>query len=555
MSFGEGSARNLGKGFALFAVAFGIFVGILSLLSVIGLSGSMTSILLAVVTLSAFVVIGFSARTMQLPDFQVASRRVPAVFNGMATAAAFLASAGFLGLAAAFFGGNRAASAVVIGWALGFLALAVLVAPYLRKAGAVSVADFLGIRYGSSAVRLAGFVVTLGCSAALLVAEIAVAGRIAAMLLPVGPQTAIVVVVLIILAGTLLGGMAAVTMTAVAQYIVLAIAFLTPVTILSLQQFDFPLPQLSYGYALKEVANLGGPIAIDQANRYLPLPTMDRFNMVVLALSLAAGVAALPHVVVRSGTAAGVGAARRSAGWAFFFVLVIVATAPSYGAFVQLVLLESPSTGAFDATLIVLNLPEIAELLPAISALVAIGALTAVLAAATALLFAIANTTGHDFYSRILDRKGPAGRRLIVTRVILIAAAGLAGWQAMQTTERAFALAATSASLAASGLFPALVLGIWWKRATALGALAGILLGFAAAAAYVWMVVYGDMAPWQPLGTAGPGLPPIATAFFGLPVGMLAIVLVSQITPAPSSERVEIVDAIRRPTPSPNFDA
>jgi cation/acetate symporter len=551
----DGGARELGKGFGLFAAAFGLLVAVLSLLSMIGLPKSVAAVLFVAVALSAFVVIGFFTRTMHLPAFQVASRRVPAGLNGMATAAAFLGSAGFLGLPAAFFEGNRAAIAVVIGWALGFLALAVLVAPYLRKAAAVSVADFLAIRFGSAAVRLAAFLVTVVCLAAFLVAEIAVAGRIVAMLLPVGPETAIVIVVVIILAGTLLGGMEAVTLTAIAQYIVLAIAFLTPVTILSLQQFDFPFPQLSYGYALKEVANLGGPIAVDQANRFLPLPTMDRFNMVVLAVSLAAGVAALPHVAMRSATTTGVVGARRSAGWACFFVLVIVATAPAYGAFAQLVRLESPSDGSFDAALLVLNLPDVADLLPATSALAATGALAAILAAATALLFAIASTAGHDFYGGIIDRKGPSGRRLIVTRVVLIAVASLAGWQATEAADQVFAVAATSASLAASGLFPALVLGVWWNRATALGALAGIVFGFAAAAAYVWMVVYGDMPPWQPLGTAGTGLPPMAAAFLGLPVGLLAIVLVSQIAPNRSPERMEILETIRRPTPSPTFDA
>jgi len=555
MSVSDGTTRELGKGFALFAVAFGLLVCVLTLLSVIGLTVSFAAILFAVLTLSAFVVIGFAARTMLLPDFQVASRRVPAGLNGMATAAAFLGSGGFLGLAAAFYAGNRAAIAVVIGWALGFLALAVLVAPYLRKAAAVTVADFLAIRFGSAAVRLAAALVTVVCLAAFLVAEIAVAGRIAAMLLPIGPETAIVIVVFIILAGTLLGGMEAVTMTAVAQYIVLAIAFLTPVTVLSLQYFDFPLPQLSYGYALKEVANLGGLIAIDGANRFLPLPAMDGFNMVVLAISLAAGVAALPHVAIRSVTATGIGAARRSAGWAFFFVLVIVATAPAYGAFARLVGLQNPAGASFDAASVVFGLPQAADLLPAISALAATGALAAVLAAATALLFAIASTIGHDIYGGILDRKGPSGRRLIVTRVILIAVAGLAGWQATHATDQVFDVAATSVSLAASGLFPALVLGVWWNRATALGALAGIVFGFAAAAAYVWMVVYGDIPPWQPLGTAGPALPPMAAAFFGLPVGVLALVLVSQITPIQSPERMEILETIRRPTPSPIFDA
>jgi cation/acetate symporter len=554
MSFGDGDPRALGKGFGLLAVAFALFTGVLSLLSVIGLPGQLASVLLAVVALSTFVVLGFATRTMQLPDFQVASRRVPPVLNGMATAAAFIASAGFLGLAGAFFAGNRAAAAVVVGWAIGFLALAVLVAPYLRKAAAISVADFLAIRFGSRAVRLAAALVTIACSAGFLVAEIAVAGEIAAMLLPIGAETAIVLVVVVLLAGSLLGGMGAVTMTAAAQYVVLAIAFLTPVTILSLQELDFPLPQLSYGFALREIDGLGGPVAVDAANRFLPLPPMDGFNMAVLAVSLAAGVAALPHIAMRSTTATGVGAARRSAGWALFFVLPIMVTAPAYGAFAQLALLGSASPARLDAALVVLNLPRIAELLPAISALVATGALAAILAAATALLFAIANTVGHDLYGGIVDRKGPAGRKLIVTRVALIAVAGLAGWHAASAGDGIFALAATSASLAASGLFPALVLGIWWKRATAAGAFAGIALGFVAGAAYVWMVLSGEMAPWQPLGTAGPALPPMAAAFFGLPVGILAIMLVSYLTPAPTPERMEGIEAIRRPTPGPQFD-
>lgn len=554
MSLSEDSARDFGKGFVLFAAGFTLFVAVVTVLSVIGLPSQIISILFAVVTLSAFVGFAFVARTMHLPDFQVASRQVPAGLNGMATAAAFLASAGFLGLAGAFFAGNRAALAVVTGWALGFLALAVLIAPYLRKAAAVSVADFLAIRFGSSAVRLAAFVVTLGCSAGLLVAEIAAAGQVAALVLPIAPETAIVVIVVVMVAATLLGGMAAVTLTAVALYIVLAIAFLTPVTIISLQQFDFPLPQLSYGYALKEAAALGSPLVTDQANRFLPLPPMDGFTMVVLAITIAAGVAALPHVVARSATATGVDAARRSAGWAFFFVLVIAATAPAYGAFAHLVRLGAPDSAPLGATFVVLELPNMAGMLPAVSALAATGALAAILAAATALLFAIANTTGHDLYGGIIDRNGPPGRRLIVTRLVLIVVAGLAGWYAMNATDQIFVLAATSTSLAASGLFPALVFGIWWRRATALGALAGIVLGFAAAACYVWMTLRGGAALWQPLGTGGPGLPPMAAGLLGLPVGVLAIVLVSQITSTPSPRRLEILEAIRRPTSSRIFD-
>lgn len=548
----EERAGNLGKGFALFTVAFVLFVGVMTILSLIGLPSALTGTVFAVVTLSAFVVIGFATRTMHLPDFQVASRQVPAGLNGMATAAAFLASAGVLGLAGGFFAGNRAMLAVIIGWALGFLVLGVLVAPYLRQTAAVSVADFLAIRFASPAVRLAASLVTLSCSTAFLVAEIAAAGEIAAMLLPIHPRTAIVIVVIVILAATLFGGMRAVTLTAVAQYIVLAIALLTPVTMISLQQFDFPLPQLSYGFAMREVAGLGGPPSVDLANRFLPLLPMDGFNAIVVAVSFAAGVAALPHVVARSTTAGSVDGARRSVGWGFFFVLIVIVTAPAYGAFAQLVDIVDPPPAPLDPALVVLHFPQIANMLPAISALVATGALAAVLAAATALLFAIANTTGHDLYGGILDRNGPPSRQLIVTRVILIAVAGLSGWYAVDAADRVFTLASTSASLAASGLFPALVLAVWWKRATASGAFAGIVLGFVAAAAYVLMVVYGGMSPWRPMAGADVGLPPMAAAFVGLPIGVLAMVVVSQMTPA--SERLDRIDAIRQPTPGQVID-
>ena len=547
-------SRELGKGFALFAVAFALFSVVVAILAEVGLPESAASILFGLVTLVSFVVIGFASRTMSLPDFQIASRSVPAALNGMATASAVLASAGFLGIAGAFYAGSATALAVVAGWTVGFLVLSVLIAPYLRQTAAITVADFLAIRFGGSAVRLAAVIVTLACSFAFLVAEVSAAGQIAASLLDINVETGIGVAVIVIVGGSLLGGMRAVTMTAIAQYIVLTIAFVAPVTVVSLQHFDLPVPQLSYGFALEEIAELGGAAAVATTNHFLPTLRLDGFNLCVLALSLAVGVASMPHILMRSASASGVGAARRSAGWALLFVLPIIATAPAYAVFAQLALLSNPGAGPVDAGSIVLSLPEIADLSPALTALVAAGALAAMLAAATALLFAIANTIGHDFYSRLLNRGGPAGRRLIVTRIVLIAVACLTAWYATQVNDGIFALAVTSASLAASGLFPALLLGIWWKRATAVGALFGMLLGFTAAAAYVASILYGGMAPWQPLGSGGSGLPPMAAAFFGVPVGLLAIALFSHLSAPPSPERIEIIEATRRPTPSPFFD-
>jgi cation/acetate symporter len=277
--------------------------------------------------------------------------------------------------------------------------------------------------------------------------------------------------------------------------------------------------------------------------------------MVVLALCLALGVASMPHILMRSATAGGVGAARLSAGWALLFVLIIIATAPAYAAFARLAHFARPSAGLSEADAVVLALPSITNLPPAMTGLIAVGALAAILAAATAQLFSIAQTIGHDFYGGIIDRTGPSGRRLIDTRIFLIAVACLAGWYAAHPVVDIFRLAATSLSLAASGLFPALLLGIWWKRATAWGTLIGMLFGSAAAAVYVAMVLYGDLMPWRPLGSAGSGLPPMAAAFFGVPIGFLTIFLVSLITPKPVPERIKFVEALRRPTSSPLFDA
>jgi cation/acetate symporter len=553
MSLSEIAHQKLGRRFGLFAVVFAIFIAIMTMLSHVGLPDAATTILFALVTLAAFVVIGVVARTMQLSDFQAASQSTPPVLNGMATAAAFLASGGFLGLAGAFFGGSETVLAIVAGWTVGFLALSMLVAPYFRRSAAVSVADFLAIRFASSAVRFLAVIVTLASSLAFLVAEITAAGLIAAHSFDIGVDTGIVLTLILIVSGSLLGGMRAVTLTAITQYIVLAIAFVAPIMVLSVQEYGIPVPQLTYGYALEAIAKLDGAATDIVSNRFLALVPLDGLNMTALALCIALGVASMPHIVMRSATSTSAGAARLSAGWALLFVLVIVATAPAYAAFTRLALLAGPSVDPVDADSIVLLLPAIANLSPAMSALIAIGAIAAILAAATALLFAIAQTIGHDFYGGILDRHGPSGRQLIVTRFFIIAIACLAGWYALRPIGDIFSLAATSLSLAASGLFPALFLGIWWQRTTSWGALAGMVIGFATAATYIGMVLYGDLTPWQSFENVWSTVPPMAAAIFGVPVGLLTIILVSLITPAPTPEKMKILEALRRPATTRNI--
>jgi cation/acetate symporter len=554
----DGSQRNYrgaGKGFVLFAAAYAVFAGVVAMLTQVGLPDTAAAILFLAVTLAAFITIALVARTMDLPSFLASARALPPGLNGMATAAAAIAGAGFLGRAGTFLSGESAGIAVIAGWALGFLALSILIAPFFRKSAAATVAEFLGIRYGSVEVRVVAVFVTLLASVILLIAELAAAGLVAGRLLDLSPVTGIAIASVMAIAASLFGGMQGVTLTGVAQYIVMAIAFVTPVAAISLQTYDIPLPHFTYGYALEDIAALGGDATAYSAGEFLPLGGLDGFNMLVLALSLAAGIASMPHIVMRSGAAASLGAARRSGGWALLFVLLLAAAAPAYAAFARLATVADSDVGPIDPGFLVLDFPVIAGLSSATTALLAIGALAALLAASSAALFSIAMTIGHDLYAGLIDRRSAAGRRLIVTRIAIVAVAAFAALEATRSTPKIFELAVSALSLAASGLFPAIVLGIWWKRATAWGALAGMLAGFVAAAAYVVAVVGGGMEPWRPLGSAGTGLPAMAAAFFGLPAGFLTIIFVSQLTREPTDEQADLVDAIRRPSPSPLLDA
>jgi cation/acetate symporter len=546
--------RGVSKGFVLFAAAYLLFTGVVVMMTQVGLPDSAAAVLFAILTLAAFATIGFVGRTMYLPAFLAASRSLPPGLNGMAMAATAMASAGFLGLASTFLAGEAAGTAVIAGWTLGFLALAVLIAPYFRKSGAATVAEFLAIRYASREVRLAAVLVTLITSLILIIAEFAAAGVLAEYLLGMPATTGIAIAAIMVVVATIFGGMQGLTLSAIAFYIVMAIAFLLPVAAMSLQNYALPLPYFTYGYALEDVIALGGETARYTAGEFLPLGELDGFNMLILALCLAAGIASLPHIVMRSGAAAGFAASRRTAGWALLFVLLIAAAAPAFAAFARLSVVADPDVGPIDPNMLVLDFPDITGLSSAMTALIGIGALAAIVATASAALFSVAMTIGQDLYAGLVDPRGPAGRRMIVTRVAIVATTVLAAFEATRSSAKTFELATTALSLAASGLFPAILLGIWWKRATALGAFAGILAGFAAAAAYVIAVVGGGMEPWRPLGSAGSGLPAMAAAFFGLPVGFLALIFVSQLAAGAGEEQGDLVDAIRRPAPSPLLD-
>lgn len=591
-------ARRLGKVYGLLAAAFVLFVIVITMLAQFGLPEAVTAFLIVLITVVTYAVIGLTSRTLSLAGFYLADRGVPAGFNGMATATAILAFP-FVGLAGAFLADRFLGLAIAIGLLAGFALLAVLVAPYYRKSGGVTLPDFLAVRFGNPMVRIVAAIVLVTATLPLLAAAMAIAGSVAASVLHLSPGTAAIAVLVLLLLTTLLGGMRGTTFSGGAQAIVVLLAILVPAILFSVQEYGLPVPQITFGYALAEADPAGGAIGV-LGGSALPVAGLDGFNMLALAICLAAGVASFPHLVARFGAAPGAGQARLTAGWALVVTGVVVATAPAIAAFVQLAVLrdvvaveladlpqwvfdygragmlsvcgEAPVSAAaigtacgsgtvinglaptdigLDADLVTLGFADITGMPYVLTALIAAGAIAAALGTAAATLTAIASSLGNDLFSRLFARRASAGRRLILTRLALIATAALAAWIALRRPDAAIAYAIASPSIAAAGFFPALVLGVFWKRTTFWGALLGMAAGAGVTAAYVAMVVSGGLAPIPIPGLTVAGVSAAASGVFGVPLGFVVAIAVSLVTRAPSLARREVTDAIRRPSPDP----
>jgi cation/acetate symporter len=581
----------------LFTVAFAGALVVLALLGNYGLPDTVLGTTLGVGVVIAFALAGVSERTMQPVEFHTAGGGLSALANGIAMAAAFLSAGALFGIAAAVFSDFRAGIAITLGWSLGFLLLAVLIAPYLRKSGTFGAADFLAFRFGNRGVRLVAAVIVVLTLIPALAAAIATGTLVAGRLFALSPHAATALVVLLILSGTVLGGMRAVTLTALAQYIVLAIAFVVPIAIVSTIAYSLPLPQIAAGLAYHDAAMLAassGGLAAPLASRFLPLVPEGSLQLIAMTVGLATGVAALPHLLMRCATVDDAPSTRRSVGWALIFVLVVALTAPAYATFAKLALLRDVVGSAIadlpdwlfalgrqglvalcgaDATsaaaaaqacatlhgtagpvsapdlvvsgdIVVLAWGDIVDLPYVVTALILVGALAAVLAAANAITLALSEALGHDLYARLVDTRASAGRRLIVTRLLLVATVLGAAWLGVRHSADIFPLAAATLVLSAGGLFPALFLAVWWRRTNGPGAIAGMIAGFAVTLA---IVVGGRYPGLLPVDAQGSGLSPLFAAIIGLPIGFVVAIAVSLATRAPSPSEAAAVDAMRRP--------
>ena len=679
------------------------------------LSSLMLAALLA--PLALYLLIGLSVRAHDADDYYVAGRAVPSAVNGMAAAMGSASALAVFGLAGAAFNLGYDGLALGLGWTAGFALATLLIAPYLRRSGAVSIPDFIGARFGAVCRTLAVGVVVVS-SLTLLAAELSLSGLVFSRELGIGFDEAVYLGLAAIVAATVLGGMRAVSWSLAVQYLLVLAAYLGVILLLSAKSYGLGLPQLDYGRAVDGVTGLETALiekGLADAATLKPhakaFLQIDELNFFALTFCLMTGTAAFAHVATRYLAAPSAREARLSGAWGLFFALLIAVSAPALAALtklevyaliehatpfaalpdwlvhasalglvrihgVSLHMLETvrqalgagagdlgavaaflkgrdPETlaawtslaepvktamletarsapmgspaeawSAFQSTIlpaaaagagnttgqltegalaidgpaIALMAPQIAGASLVLSALAAAAAVGAAIATANVLLLTVANALGHDVYQTLFDPSGPPGRGALVSRALLVAIAALAACAvAVVQPADTMALAIFAFSLAAAGLFPALVLAIWWRRANGCGAAAGILAGLGVALYYWFASRYfpvGFYETWSSLSNAGVtalerygelkaasataageakaaaavaleevvrgtetrsglanwfGVNGASAALFAVPIGFGVMILVSLVTPRPKPDRNALVERLRDP--------
>lgn len=679
--------KQLNKVYGWYTGGFLAFIIVLAILEQMGLPRNYIGFIFLIATVALYAGIGIMSRTTDAAEYYVAGRRVPAVYNGMATGADWMSAASFIGMAGTLYLTGYGGLAFIMGWTGGYCLVALFLAPYLRKFGQFTIPDFLGARFEGNLPRFIGIVAAILCSFTYVVAQIYGVGLITSRLSGLAFEVGIFVGLGGILVCSFLGGMRAVTWTQVAQYIILIIAYLVPVVWLSVKQTSVPVPQAIYGMQLQKVTERENQLKTDPKEleviayfkaqsdaaaaklkdvpaamaadrtaaetklndlRTANAPTADiqaaekavaalpkteadakkaytaakaaadarakplagmpphaqifagdpngdaaaqkafnesRRNFLALVFCLMVGTAALPHILMRYYTTPSVKEARESVTWSLFFIFLLYFTAPALAVLVKyevfnglvgtsfaalpewiaawnrvdptlLSVADVNKDGIFQlgemkigGDIIVLATPAIGGLPYVISGMVAAGGLAAALSTADGLLLTIANALSHDLYYKMIDPNAPTARRVTISKALLLVVALAAAGVAAQKPADILFLVSAAFSFAAAAFFPALVLGIFWKRASKWGASLGMIAGLGVT--FYYMVT---TQPWMRgiFGVTSPielwwGIQPISAGLFGVPVGFAVIILVSLVTPAPKKETQELVEHVRYP--------
>tara|TARA_B100000686_G_scaffold212631_1_gene219566 strand:+ start:1134 stop:2972 length:1839 start_codon:yes stop_codon:yes gene_type:complete len=595
---------NLPKIYGTYTGGFIVFILLMAIAEASGMTAKTIGILFVAFTVCIYAFIGYLSRTVQVDAYYVAGRQVPTVFNGMATAADWMSGASFVAMAGGIYFGGYTYMAFLVGWTGGYVLVASLLAPYLRKFGCYTVPDFIGTRYGGNFARFCAVAVLTLASFTYVTAQINATGTIASRALGIPFELGVWVGLISILLCSMLGGMRAVTWTQVAQYIVLIIAYLIPIFWISNKGGFGLFPHLMLGEEVARLSELeaqfglvknsaadiksagvpGGLKSIAVAHSAVPEGGMAAWKFISLALCMMVGTASLPHILMRYFTTPSIKAARKSVAWSLFFIALLYTSAPMLATLSKLSLMDpNLATGiigkpiadvmqiewvsqwtnvkqAFIADfngdgilqlnewfmrgdVVVLSTPEVAGLPYVITGLVAAGGMAAAMSTADGLILAIANALSHDIYFKIIDPKADVRKRLLVARSLLIVIGAAAAYIASMRITSILGAVAWAFDFAMSGLFFPLILGVWWKRATRQGAIAGMIAGLGSGTAYLIYVYPKFMG-----NPAWLGIDHLRFGIIGASVCLVVMVVVSLMTKAPDKATQKMVDEVRVPS-------
>ncbi|NWQ39094.1 cation acetate symporter [Bacillus sp. EB106-08-02-XG196] len=527
------------------------------------------SIILA--TFALYIGIAIYNKAKATSDFYVAGRGVPPIFNGMAIGADWMSAASFIGMAGTIMLLGYDGLAYIMGWTGGYLLLTFLLAPQLRKYGRYTVPDFIGDRFESHTARVIAAICTIIISFTYSIGQLSGSGVVIGRLFEIDAKVGTMIGVILIAFYAAFGGMKGITWTQVAQYIILIIAYLIPVIFMSLQLTGNPMPWISYGELVGKMGELDRELGISEY--FAPFTNGTKWQFLALMFTLMAGTAGLPHVIVRFYTVSTMKAARWSGAWALLFIGLLYLSAPAYSAFSRFILMtkvagskitELPAwtktwvdTGKLQVAdgngdgilqwseliisndIVVMATPEIANLGMFVIGLVAAGAMAAALSTAGGLMIAISSSFAHDIYYRVLKPNATEKKRLSVARWSIVLATLFAGLIALNPPGAITQIVAWAFALATGTFFPALVLGVWWKRSNSKGVIAGLLVGLGVTLSYIFAAKYGG---FTILGIIDTG-----AGVFGAIAAFTANIVVSLMTPAPSQKIQDEVMDLRYP--------
>ncbi len=552
--------------------------------------------IMVALTFALYIGIAIWSRAGSTKEFYVAGGGVSPIANGMATAADWMSAASFISMAGLISFMGYDGSVYLMGWTGGYVLLALLLAPYLRKFGKFTVPDFIGERYYSKSARLVAVFCALLVSFTYVAGQMRGVGVVFSRFLEVDITSGVIIGMIIVLFYAVLGGMKGITYTQVAQYCVLIFAFMVPAIFISFQVTGNPIPQLGFGstgadgtYLLEKLNGLSTELGFAEYT----YGSKTRFDVFAITAALMVGTAGLPHVIVRFFTVKKVRDARKSAGLALLLIAILYTTAPAIAVFARLNLIQTVSgqpytqmpqwfsnwekTGLLgfedknadgliqyaanpainelrvDQDIMVLANPEIANLPAWVIALVAAGGLAAALSTAAGLLLVISSSVSHDLIKKVFKPNISEKHELIAARLSAVGAVVIAGYFGINPPGFVAAVVALAFGLAAASFFPAIILGIFYKKMNKQGAIAGMVVGILLMIFYILKFKFGLFDGGKEAVAALQskwwfGISPEGFGFIAMLVNFAVSLIINRFTPDPPNEVQEMVETIRIPS-------